>query len=216
MILYSFGDQGNWIIVAGIYHAANLENNPAALCKSMCDNRFCETINSESRITIVAHGDKGIINGCNANEVLQYLEDIGLSKDYEGIIDIFSCFSGSWNVEGDEIKESIVDAISDVFTKATVIGSVGPTIVDTTGQKHYVKPDVAVVNRAGKIQDALMTDAIRNLDNTLDFTQNPYSFYYQGKQICQGTTNFYNEFLSKLYDEQMMLTQEEGMVIRQR
>ena len=75
MVLYSFGDQGNWIIVAGIYHAANLENNPAALCKSMCDNRFCETINSESRITIVAHGDKGIINGCNANEVLQYLED---------------------------------------------------------------------------------------------------------------------------------------------
>jgi hypothetical protein len=212
MVLYSFGDQGNWIIVAGIYHAANLENNPAALCKSMCDNRFCETINSESRITIVAHGDKGIINGCNANEVLQYLEDIGLSKDYEGIIDIFSCFSGSWNVEGDEIKESIVDAISDVFTKATVIGSVGPTIVDTTGQKHYVKPDAAVVNKAGKIQEDLMTDAIRNFDKTLDLTQN---FYTQGKQICQDTTNFYNEFLSTLYNEQLMLTQEEGMVIRQ-
>ena len=213
MILYSFGNQGNWIIVAGIYHAANLENNPTALCKSMHDNSICKTINNQSRITIVAHGYKGFIEDKDADAMIQYLKKIGLSERYEGIIDIFSCFSGSWNVEGDEIKESIVDAISDVFTKATVIGSVGPTIVDTTGQKHYVKPDAAVVNKAGEFQEALMTDAIRNFDNTLDLTQN---FYTQGEHICHDTINFYNEFLAILYDEKMMLTQEEGLVIRQR
>lgn len=213
MILYSFGNQGNWIIVAGIYHAANLENNPSALCKSMNDNTTCKTINSQRRITIVAHGNKGFIEDKNADAMIQYLRTIGLLEGYEGIIDIFSCFSGSWDVEGDEIKESIVDAISDVYTKATVIGSVGPTIVDTTGQKHYVKPDAAVVNKAVEFQEALMTDTIRNFDKNIKLDQN---FYTQGEQICRDTKNFYNELLAKLYGEKMMLTQEEGLVIRQR
>ena len=213
MIIYSFSNQGNWIIVAGIYHAANMENNPNTFCKSMQDNSIYPTINDESRITIIAHGNKGFVNDQNANDILQYLEDIGLPKEYQGIIDVYSCFSGSWNVEGDEINESIVDAISDVYTNATVIGSVGPMIIDQTGTKHYVKPDNESVDSAGALQESLMNDVLRDLDNNLNLNGH---FYEQGADVCDITTEFYNRFLSSLYDGQLMLPEEDGMIIRQR
>lgn len=213
MVLYSFSDQGNWILIAGIYHAANMENNPNAICKSMNDNSSCQTINSESRITIIAHGEKGIVNDKNAISLLNYLEDIGLREDYQGIIDLYSCFSGSWDVEGDNIKESIVDAIADRYPNATVIGAVGPMIIDPNGKKHYVKPDKESVETAIALQVSLVNDDLRLLENNLDLEEN---FYAQGADACDTTIEFFNRFLSALYDNQLMLSETEGMIIRQR
>ena len=81
MVLYSFANQGNWIIAAGIYHAANLEQNPAnARIVNFNHAQPIVRINEEPRITIVAHGGPGVIGQLNSQALINHLTQMGLAQ----------------------------------------------------------------------------------------------------------------------------------------